>query len=162
MTDAIAWTLLAAAALLGLAGTVMPFLPGTPIILAGAVLHRLLLPDVLSWWTIAGLFLFAALAAFVEAAAAATGPRWMGASRWAVGGAIAGFLAGLFFGPPGWILGPILGALLAEMIFARKSIGAASRAGVGAGLGLAAAAAVRVAVAVAVIAALALDAFLVP
>jgi uncharacterized protein len=117
MTDVALWVVVGALLLLGLAGTVVPFLPGTPLILLAAFVHAYA-----NDWTPIGagrLAILAALSAVGYAlhyAAAALGTRGAGGSAWAVTGAIIGGVAGLFFGLPGLLLGPAVGAILGELI----------------------------------------------
>jgi uncharacterized protein YqgC (DUF456 family) len=122
--------------LLGLAGSVLPFLPGTPLILAGAVLYafatdftpvgpgRLLVLGALT-----------ALSFALHYLAGAIGARRSGGSRWAVMGAIVGALVGAFFGPFGLFLGPFLGAAGFELLH-RPDVETSVRAGIGTVLGM--------------------------
>lgn len=133
-----AWLLYALGALvllLGVAGVVLPLLPGAPLLLGGAVLvawagdfQRV------GWPTLAVVALLAALVWATDWVAAALGARAAGASRWAVLGASLGLLAGLFLGPAGLLLGPAVGAVLLEY-WRDPDFGRALRAGVGAFLG---------------------------
>lgn len=112
-----AYILVAALLIAGLAGSVLPLLPGTPLILAAALLHalvtdfspigagRLLL--------LAGL---AALAYVLEYVAGAVGVKKFGGSAWAIVGAVVGAVVGLFFGPPGLLIGPVIGAVGGELL----------------------------------------------
>ena len=68
--------------------------------------------------------------------AGAFGAKRFGASRRAVIGATLGAIAGLFFGIPGILLGPFIGAVLGELSD-RSNLKAAGLAGIGATLGLA-------------------------
>lgn len=133
--------------LLGLAGFVLPGLPGPPLLLAGLIAG--------AWaenfayvggGTIAVLAVMAALAYAVDFIASALGAKHFGSSRRAAIGAIIGLFVGLFFGLPGIILGPFIGAMLGELS-ARRDLGAAGRAGVGATLGLVVGTAVKFAIA---------------
>jgi len=100
----------------GLAGAVVPMLPGIPLIfggiwLAAAVDHY---QHVGSGWLI-GIGGIAAVGLVLDLTAAALGAKRVGASAQAVAGALIGTLVGLFFGIPGLILGPFLGALMGEL-----------------------------------------------
>jgi uncharacterized protein YqgC (DUF456 family) len=119
----------------GVAGAILPLLPGTPLIVAGAVIHKLAFPGVLSWWMIAVLAVLAVLAQILEHLGSLAGAKWGGAGAWGLAGAGVGILVGLFFGLPGLLAGPVAGALLAEVLFAKKSWREAAQAGLGAGLG---------------------------
>ena len=138
------WAVCVVLLLLGLAGVFVPLLPGTSLILAAAILHKLMLPAYLSRWTVAAMALLALADALVGLAGSAVGARWAGATRWGIAGAGVGAVVGLFFGLPGLLVGPLAGAALAEVGFARRSLAEASKAAVGAGLGLAASGVARV------------------
>jgi uncharacterized protein YqgC (DUF456 family) len=112
-----AYGLVAVLLMAGLAGSLLPLIPGTPLILAAALLHalvtdfspigagRLLL--------LAGL---AALAYVLEYVASAVGVKKLGGSVWAIVGAAVGAVVGLFFGLPGLLIGPVIGAVAGELI----------------------------------------------
>ncbi|MGH0028947.1 MAG: DUF456 domain-containing protein [Myxococcota bacterium] len=136
-----AWTLV----VVGLAGSVLPVLPGVPVMVGGLVL--------VSWiegfayvgpWALVGLAGLGALTYAVDFAAGALGAKRFGASRRAVIGAAVGALVGLFFGLPGILLGPFVGAVLGELS-ARRTLQEAGRAGIGTTIGLALGAAAKLA-----------------
>ena len=120
----------------GFLGTWLPALPGLPLMALGAFVHKLMVPGVLSWWTVAAFAAVAALGFVLDFAATAVTAKRAGATRAGVWGAIAGGLVGLFFGLPGLLLGPVLGAALGELVLSRRSPGEAVKSGVGAGLGV--------------------------
>jgi uncharacterized protein len=106
--------------LVGLAGAVIPMLPGIPIIfggiwLAAGVDHY---QHVSSGWLI-GIGIIAAVGLLLDFAAAALGAKRVGASGQAVAGALLGTVIGLFFGIPGLVFGPFVGALIGELIAGR-------------------------------------------
>ena len=129
----------------GLAGIVMPALPGHLLILAGL--------GVAAWadgfrhvsgWTV-GLIAVIAVASYgIDFVAAAVSTKKLGASRRAMAGAAIGTLGGLFFGLPGLIAGPFVGAVIGELT-ATRDLRQAGRAGVAATIGFAIGAAVKVA-----------------
>jgi uncharacterized protein YqgC (DUF456 family) len=122
--------------LAGLVGSIVPWMPGPPFILAGAVLWALATDfETLGWGRLAILAALAALSFVLEFVVAALGARRYGASRWGVVGAIVGALIGVFFGPVGLIVGCVAGAVVAELL--RGSDPATSvRSGFGALVGL--------------------------
>jgi len=130
-----AWTVLALGILAGLAGVVLPIIPGAVVLLAAAVLHKWMLPDLLSWWGVGALAVCVVLDRLVDVAGTAAGSRWFGGTRWGVIGAIAGGVVGLFFGFFGILLGPVAGAILLELAMARRGPREAARSGMGAGVG---------------------------
>lgn len=121
---------------LGLIGTVLPIVPGTTIILAAAILHRIMLGPAksLGWKSIAVLALLTLVSYAVDFAGSWLGAKRFGATRWGAIGAVVGALAGIFFGLPGLFLGPVIGALVGEIVGGMKLIDA-GRAGWGALLG---------------------------
>jgi hypothetical protein len=121
---------------LGLIGTVIPILPGTTIILAAAIVHRVALgPDrSLGWSALIAMLLLTLLTYVVDAAAGYLGAKRFGATRWGLIGCAAGALAGLFFGLLGLFVGPVIGAIAGELI-GGKEIVKAGRAGWGTFLG---------------------------
>jgi len=112
------WVLYAAGALallLGVAGVVLPVLPGSLLLLGGAVLVAWAGDFALVGWPTLGLVgVLAALIWAVDWVAAALGAKLTGASRWAVVGASLGLVVGIFLGPVGLLLGPAVGAILLE------------------------------------------------
>jgi uncharacterized protein len=120
----------------GFLGVWLPAIPGLPLMALGAFVHKLLVPGVLSWWTVAIFALVAALGFVFDFAATAVTSRRAGATKAGVWGAVLGGLVGLFFGLPGLLLGPVVGAALGELVLSRRSPGEAVKAGVGAGLGI--------------------------
>jgi hypothetical protein len=133
----------------GLAGAVTPFLPGTPLILAGALLHAVLTDFApIGAGRLAILALLTVVAESLDYLGGALGARRFGASRWGMLGAAAGALIGLLFGLPGLLLGALLGSTLAELLH-RRRIEASLRAGAGTVLGLALGALGKIVIAVA-------------
>lgn len=129
----------------GLIGVVVPILPGAFLVFSGLFLGAW--ADDFTRVGVPTLLVLGALTLLtygIDFAASAFGAGRVGASRRAVIGAGLGTLVGLFFGLPGIILGPFLGAVLGEYTVRRK-LGEASKAGAGAWLGLAIGAAAKAA-----------------
>ncbi|HAF03624.1 MAG TPA: DUF456 domain-containing protein [Spartobacteria bacterium] len=120
----------------GLIGTVLPIIPGTTIILAAAVIHRMMLgaEKSIGWPSIAVLVLLTLATYALDFLGAYFGAKYFGASKWGVFGAIFGALAGLFFGIIGLFVGPVIGAIGGEFIAGKRMIDA-GRAGWGSLLG---------------------------
>ena len=121
---------------IGLLGTVVPFLPGTTIILAGAIIHRLMLgaDKSIGWTAISILVLLTLLSYGLDFLGGYFGAKYFGATRWGTFGAIVGAIVGLFFGIVGIFVGPVIGALAGEFIAGKRLIDA-GRAGWGTLLG---------------------------
>lgn len=130
------WYVLAALMiLLGLVGSVLPALPGAPLVFAGMLLA--------AWagdfqhigvWTCVLLGLLTAVAMLADFVASALGTRVAGASAWAFVGAGLGAVVGLLFGLPGLLLGPFAGAIVGELV-ATQNLQRSTRAGLGAAVG---------------------------
>jgi uncharacterized protein len=120
----------------GVAGSILPGLPSTPIVLIAAIAHRLYFGLAgAAWWVIAVLAFFTALSLVMDYVASVYGAKRLGATWRGAVGAIVGGIIGLFFSLPGILLGPFVGAALFEMAGGREWRNA-SKAGVGATLGL--------------------------
>lgn len=130
------WYVLAAILILvGLAGTVLPALPGTPVVFAGMLLAAWAGDFALiSGWTVAVLGGLTALALLADFLAGVLGAKGFGASNWALFGAAIGAVAGLFLGLVGLILGPLAGAVAGELV-AGRGLRQATHAGFGAAVG---------------------------
>lgn len=146
------WMLAALLVIAGIAGLVLPAIPGAAVIFAGLVLA--------AWiedFAYAGAGIFSILAALViltyvvDLAASVLGAKHFGASRRAMAGAMLGAILGIFFGLPGLLLGSFAGAAIGEFS-EQRHLGAAGRAGLGATLGLALGVAVKLALAFAMLA----------
>jgi uncharacterized protein len=121
---------------LGLLGALLPVLPGTPLILAAAIIYAVATGGhPIGLGRIAILAGLAALGFGLDYVAGALGARQFGGTRWAVGGAVAGAVVGLFFGPLGLLLGPFTGAVGGELIRSRQ-LDLSLRSGAGALVGL--------------------------
>ena len=120
----------------GLIGTVVPVLPGTTIILAAAIIHRIMLgPDKsVGWYTIILLVLLTLASYAIDLLAGYFGAKFFGATKWGTFGAILGALVGLFFGLIGLFVGPVIGAIIGEVVAGKRMIDAC-RAGWGSLLG---------------------------
>lgn len=136
---------------IGVAGSILPGLPSTPVVFIGALAHKIYFgPSGAAWWVIAVLGGFMIVSLVVDYAASVYGAKRLGAT-WRGGvGAIVGGLIGLFFNLPGILLGPFIGAALFELAGGREWK-EASKAGVGATLGLLAGALGKIACCVAMI-----------
>src|SRR5438046_10503126 len=120
----------------GLIGTIAPVLPGTTIILAAAVIHRIMLgPEkCVGWRTIIVLVLLTCATYAIDILGGYFGAKYFGATKWGTFGAIVGALVGLFFGILGLFVGPVIGAIAGEFIAGKRMIDA-GRAGWGSLLG---------------------------
>ena len=120
----------------GVAGSVLPALPGVPLVFAGLLLAAWAGGfQQVGWVTLVVLGLLTALSFVIDLAATAAGARRVGATRLAVVGAALGTLAGVFLGLPGLLLGPFVGAVAGELI-SHGRMQQATRAGLATWVGL--------------------------
>jgi uncharacterized protein len=102
--------------LVGLAGTILPALPGVPVVFAGMWLAAWVGDYAqIGAWTVVLLGVLAALAVLLDFVAGLLGARRVAASPAALWGATIGTVVGLFFGLAGLLLGPFLGAVAGEL-----------------------------------------------
>jgi len=130
------WLLTIVLLAVGLIGTVLPVLPGTTIILAAAIIHRLVLgaEKSIGWKTIVALVLLTLLSYVFDFLGSYFGAKYFGATKWGAVGAVLGALVGLFLGLIGLFVGPVIGAVVGEVIAGKRMIDA-GRAGWGSLLG---------------------------
>ena len=145
------WLLGVALVVAGVVGCVVSPLPGPPLILLGLVLvawaeHF----EKVGWPMLVVIGLLAAAAIAIDVLAALLGARQFRASKLALAGAALGGIVGLFFGLPGILLGPFVGAVAGEWI-ARRDLKQAGKVGMGTWLGMVAGAAAKLALAAAML-----------
>ena len=135
--DILLYVLAALLVLLGLAGTLLPALPGIPILYAGLWLAAATdgYHHVGTYWLI-GIALVGALALLLDFVAGVFGAKRAGAQPAALWGAAIGTFVGLFLlGPFGLLLGPFLGALAGELL-SGSSVLRSTHVGVGTWVGV--------------------------
>jgi uncharacterized protein len=129
------WTLTALLTFVGVLGVIVPVLPGTTLILAGMIIHKLLLPEGWGWGAIGWITFVWLISVAVDFLGVLVGTRMFGGSKWGMAGASGGALIGMFFSLPALLLGTIFGAVVAEKWAAKKTHRQSFRAGVGAAFG---------------------------
>lgn len=145
------WTVFAIAVIVmlaGILGTIVPFLPGLPMIWAAMLIYGI----IEGFASVDAAFLVVTLAIVIATEVAdyfakAWGARRFGASKAGAVGAVIGSLIGLFFLPVGLVLGPFLGVVIAELM-AGRSAEASVRAGWGGLIGTLGSMAVKFVVAI--------------
>jgi uncharacterized protein YqgC (DUF456 family) len=134
--DIALWILVVVMMAVGVAGTVLPVLPGAVLIFAGAVLGAWIDEWTrVSGWTLGVLGVMAALSIACDFVAASFGAKRLGASPLAVSGAAIGTLLGVFTGLWGLLFMPLAGAAIGEYITMRN-LQRAGRVGIATGVGL--------------------------
>lgn len=145
------WLIAAALILIGLAGTILPALPGAVFVFAGIALG--------AWiddfahvpvWLVVVCAVLTVIAWAVDYFAAAAGAKRAGASRLAIIGAMIGTVAGVFTGFVGLLFLPLVGAAIGEYVAQRDALNA-GKVGVATWLGLLIGTALKVAIAFAMV-----------
>jgi uncharacterized protein YqgC (DUF456 family) len=135
----------------GLAGLLLPMLPGMPLVFLGAV--AVAAADGFTrvgYAALAIIALLAIVASVLDHIAGVLGAKRGGASKWGMAGAVVGLLVGLPFGLPGLVLGPAVGAAILE--FARdRELRRAARASTGVFIGFVLGTIVKYAIACAIL-----------
>jgi uncharacterized protein YqgC (DUF456 family) len=121
---------------IGLVGTMLPGLPGMPLVLGGIALFAIGTQFRYIGSVQFAVFVFLGLLGLVlNYLGQLFGARRFGASRAGMLGAIVGLVVGLFVFPPfGLVIGPLTGAIVAELVNGRE-MNAALRSGVGVVIG---------------------------
>ena len=119
--DLLYWLLAILLVATGLAGVVLPAIPGAPLIFAGLFVAAWVENFVyVGKWTLTILGLLALLTYGVDFWATMFGAKRFGASKRAIVGALAGTIVGLFLGLPGVLFGPFIGAVIGELSARRQ------------------------------------------
>ena len=155
-TDTVYYVFAAVLVVIGFIGTVLPALPGLPLVFAGMLLaawadgfRHIGIP------VLVVLGLLTLLSLGIDVWATAHGAKRVGASRLAIVGAMIGTLGGLVFGPLGLLFGPFAGALAGELLhrrsLAREHLGHAAKIGFGTWFGIVLGTALKLALAFAML-----------
>lgn len=136
MNANVLWLLSTVLIAAGLAGIVLPALPGTLLVLAGILLGAWIDDFTrVGWFAVSVVVVLALLAWAMDYVAAMLGAKRAGASKQAIVGAAVGTVAGLFMGIVGIFIMPLVGAAVGEYL-ARRDHGRALHVGVSTWLGL--------------------------
>ena len=136
MTVTLLWILSVALIVVGIAGRVLPALPGTLFVLAGIVLGAWIDDFArVGWGVLTAVIVLAVLAWVLDYVAGLLGAKKAGASRQAIIGAALGTVAGLFMGIVGVLFMPLVGAAIGEWL-AQRDHGRALKVGVATWLGI--------------------------
>jgi hypothetical protein len=134
---------------IGVAGTILPMLPGVPLVFAGLLLAAWTDGfDKVSILTIVIIGIIAGLAWVVDFVASIATAKKFGASKYALWGAGIGAVVGIAGGIVGLIVGPAIGAIIGELIShkntGKEATSKATTVGIAAGLGFVLALAVKI------------------
>ncbi len=114
--------------LVGILGSFLPVLPGLPISWLGLLFVHL--TSVVSInYTFLGIWLaVAVIILLLDYIIPAMGTKKFGGSKYGVYGTTLGLIAGMFFPPLGFVIGPFVGAYVGEMLYQQNSKVAAKAA----------------------------------
>jgi uncharacterized protein YqgC (DUF456 family) len=133
---ALLWALAVALIVIGIAGTVLPALPGVVFVFGGIVLAAWIDDFArVSGWTVGALAVLAVLGFCVDYRAAALSARRAGATKAGLLGAALGTVAGVATGLWGLVFMPLVGAAIGEFIAQRDAL-RAGRIGAATWIGL--------------------------
>ncbi len=134
-------TLAILAGIIGIAGSILPGLPGTPVSWVGLLIlyiwgngpafggDPMTMKTLIIWGVVV------ALVSVIDYVVPMYFTKVTGGSKYAERGALAGLVIGIFLTPVGMILGSFLGAFLAELYYNRQGVMQALKAAVGSFLG---------------------------
>ena len=128
---------------IGIIGCIVPGLPGTPIAYAGLWIAQATDRVDFSWQFLLIWGIVTLVVSVLDYAVPAWGTKQFGGTKYGVWGSTLGVFVGLLFGAVGVILGPLVGAILFELLaialhgqINRENIAAAFRAGWGSFIGI--------------------------
>jgi len=102
--------------IIGIAGCILPMLPGPPLVYAGILLlhytDKIEIPTTL----LLGWLLIIVILQFIDYITPILGSKFSGGSQAGKRGCIVGTIAGLFFMPWGIIIGPFIGTAIGELL----------------------------------------------
>ena len=140
------WVIAVLLMLAGIAGAVLPAIPGVPLIFVGMLLAAWINDfQLISVFTVIVMAILAVLAIVADYVAAALSAKRAGASKQGIIGAAIGTIVGLFTGLWGLLFMPLAGAAVGELI-AHKDMLHAGKVGVATWFGLIIATIVKLAV----------------
>ena len=162
LTTYLPWVLTYILIILGVIGAFFPIIPSHIIILLAGISHYTLLKEDsgLHIFGLVVLSLLLIISQTFETLSGSIGSKWFGGSKWGAVGAVVGVTIGIFYPPFGFIIGPLIGALLLEKLFGNKNFKEATTSGIGSAVGTLSGLVVRMIVALTMAAYLLLDIYL--
>lgn len=135
ITTIIVWIIIILLFIAGIAGTFLPIVPGTPLILLGAIIYGYYTDfKEVTLTVIVILLILALIVQIVDFVASAYGTRKSGASKLSSALTIVGAVIGIFVGIWGIVILPLIGAVVGELI-SGKNLQSALKSGFAAFLG---------------------------
>ncbi|EDM45148.1 hypothetical protein SCB49_03469 [unidentified eubacterium SCB49] len=121
---------------IGIAGAILPVIPGTPISWIGLLLLHLTTIVEINWWFLGITFVIAIGIYILDYVIPAMGTKRFGGTKAGAWGAIIGLFIGIFIPIPfGILIGSFLGALFGEMIISNTTFEPALKAAFGSFIG---------------------------
>jgi len=106
--------------ILGVAGSLLPVLPGPPLSYLGLLLLHFTTKINFSSKFLISWGIITILVSILDYIIPVWGTKFFGGSKYGVWGSIAGLFAGVFFPPFGIMIGPLIGAIAGEIIAGNK------------------------------------------
>ena len=103
--------------LAGIAGCILPVIPGVPLAFAGLILLQFTDKVDFTWQFLVIWGVITIVVQVLDYFIPAWGTKKFGGSKWGVWGSTIGLFVGLFMGPMGIVVGPFLGAVLGELMY---------------------------------------------
>lgn len=103
--------------LAGIAGCILPVIPGVPLAFAGLILLQFTDKVDFTWQFLVIWGVVTIVVQVSDYFIPAWGTKKFGGSKWGVWGSTIGLFVGLFMGPMGIVVGPFLGAVLGELMY---------------------------------------------
>ncbi|WKT75344.1 DUF456 domain-containing protein [Lysinibacillus fusiformis] len=131
--EVVGWILVVACFMISFVGLVYPIIPGVLFLVGGFLLYGLFFSfSELSWWFWIIEILFVVLLFGADTLANAFGIKKFGGSNAGMWGSTIGLLFGPFVIPvAGILIGPFLGAVIAELIVEKRTFSEAVKSGIG-------------------------------
>lgn len=121
--------------LVGVAGCILPMLPGPPLVYIGMLVLQISDRIQFSVTTLVVALVLVIISQVIDYVAPIIGTKYYGGGKWGKRGCLVGTLLGIFIFPPwGFIFGPLIGAVIGELLCGKK-IEEAITAGLGAFIG---------------------------
>ncbi|SMO93315.1 DUF456 domain-containing protein [Gracilimonas mengyeensis] len=116
------WIILGALLIfIGIAGALLPVMPGLPFSYLGLIILQIVHQPFSVLFMLVWAIIVVVVSFVLDNAIPAWSTKKFGGSPYGVTGSIVGLIAGLFFPPLGFIVGPLAGAFVGEMIAGNKS-----------------------------------------
>jgi len=122
--------------LVGIAGSVLPALPGPPLSWIGLLILYTMPNIKFDYWTLGITFVFTLIIVILDYVIPAQGTKRFGGSKYGIWGTNIGLIVGILAPIPfGFIIGPFVGAFIGELIYDQNDSKRALKAATGSFLG---------------------------